>query len=106
MKLLTQLQKSNEKYAGLSSKQKNILKEYINNISNTAGLKTFLIAESKTLQTQIKKLLPKIDDKITSIKLNEVTNMLAKFEKARSVKEEHVLSLLLYHELIKELKNV
>lgn len=100
------IDKFNEKYAGLSVKQKNILKEYINNVSNTAGLKQFILTESKALQTQIKKYIPKVEDKITSIKLNEVTNMLGKLEKARSVKEEHVLSLLLYHELVKELKHV
>lgn len=100
------IDKFNEKYEGLSTKQKDILKEYINNISNTVGLKEFLLKESKSLQSQIKKLLPRVDDKITTIKLNEVINMLGTIEKARSVKEEHVLSLLLYHELVKELKNV
>jgi hypothetical protein len=100
------IDKFNEKYEGLSAKQKNILKEYINNISNTVGLKQFLMEESKSLQSQIKKLIPKIKDKITTIKLNEVVNMLGSVNKARTVKEEHVLSLLLYHELVKELKNV
>ena len=100
------IDKFNEKYAGLSIKQKNILKEYINNVSNTAGLKEFIATESKALQSQLKKLTPKVNDTVTTIKLNEVTSMLAKLEKARSVKEEHVLSLLLYHELVKELKNV
>ena len=51
-------------------------------------------------------MLPKVEDKITAIKLAEVSNLVNKFEKARSIKEEHVLSLLLYHELLKELKNV
>ena len=100
------IDKFNEKYADLSAKQKSILKEYINNVSNTAGLKEFVVTESKLLQGQIKKLQKGIDDKVTAIKLNEVVSMLDKFEKAKSVKEEHVLSLLLYHELIKELKNV
>lgn len=100
------IDKFNEKYAGLSTKQKNILKEYINNVSDTTKLKSFVVEESKLLQTRIKKFMPKVQDKITSIKLNEVTNMLAKLEKSKSVKEKHVLSLLLYHELLKELKNV
>jgi hypothetical protein len=98
------IDKFNEKYAGLSTKQKNILKEYINNVSNTTSLKAFVEAESRALQSQIKKFIPKVEDRVTSIKLSEVTNMLAKLEKAKSVKEEHVLSLLLYHELAKELK--
>jgi hypothetical protein len=100
------IDKFNEKYASLSSKQKNILKEYINNVSNTVGLKEFLLKESRLLSTHLKKASSKVKDQVTIIKLNEVSNMLGKFEKIRSVKEEHVLSLLLYHELLKELKNV
>lgn len=99
------IDKFNEKYDNLSAKQKNILKEYINNVSNTVGLKNFVIKESKDIKTSIKKLSKNVDDKITTIKLNEVCNMLDKLEKMKSVKEDHVLSLLLYHELVKELKN-
>jgi hypothetical protein len=100
------IDKFNEKYAGLSAKQKAILKEYINNVSNTAGLKQFVVTEGKAISNTIKKMLPKVQDTITTIKLTEVCNLVNKFEKARSIKEEHVLSLLLYHELLKELKNV
>lgn len=100
------IDKFNDKYAGLSAKQKGILKEYINNVSNTESLKDFVIKEGKVIQNSIKKTLPKVEDKVTVIKLKEVSNMLNKFEKVRSIKEEHVLSLLLYHELLKELKNV
>jgi hypothetical protein len=100
------IDKFNEKYADLSIKQKNILKEYINNISNTTALRDFILLESKSLNISIKKVLPKVQDKITTIKLNEVCNMLTKLEKIKTIKEEHVLSLLLYHELLKELKNV
>ncbi len=99
------LDKFNEKYIGLSTKQKSILKEYINNISNTTALNKFIVAESETIRKQLIKQSTKIADKITAIKLNEVCNMLAKFKKHKAVKEEHVLSLLLYHELLKELKN-
>jgi len=100
------IDKFNEKYANLSAKQRSILKEYINNISNTVSLKEFATNEAKQLQTQLKKQLPKVVDKITKIKLNEVVNMLDSFPKMRTIKEEHILSLLLYYELIKELKNV
>ena len=66
------IDKFNEKYVDLSIKQKSILKEYINNISNTTALKDFVLLEGKLLNTAIKKTLPKIKDKITTIKLNEV----------------------------------
>jgi len=100
------IDKFNEKYANLSAKQRGILKEYINNISNTTTLKEFALKEARIIQSLLKKQLPNITDKVTSIKLNEVSNMLNSFPKLRSIKEEHILSLLLYYELLKELKNV
>ena len=100
------IDKFNEKYANLSDKQRSILKEYINNVSNTVSLKNYVIKEATELQTAIKKHTTKITDKVTKIKLNEVVNLLGSFEKKKTIKEDHVLSLLLYHELLKELKNV
>ena len=100
------IDKFNTKYAGLSAKQRGILKEYINNVSNTVNLKEFVLKEATSLQTSIKRYTTKITDKVTKIKLNEVHNMLSSFSKVKNIKEDHVLSLLLYHELLKELKNV
>lgn len=100
------IDKFNTKYAGLSTKQRGILKEYINNVSNTVTLREFVLTEAKALQAGLKKYTTKITDKVTKIKLNEVNNMLSSFSKVKNIKEDHVLSLLLYHELLKELKNV
>ncbi len=100
------IDKFNEKYANLSAKQRSILKEYINNVSNTTSLKEFAVKESTTLHKALKAYVPRVKDKVTKIKLNEVTNMLSGFPKLRTIKEDHILSLLLYHELLKELKNV
>lgn len=95
----------NNKYTNLLSKQKNILKEYINNISNTTALKDFVIAEGKNIAKYIQKALPQVEDQVTAIKLKEVSNIANNFEKVKTIKEHHVLSLLLYYELLKELKN-
>lgn len=99
------LDKFNEKYAGLSARQRNVLKEYINNVSNTTTLKAFAVEEAKWVKSKIAAFIPKVGDQVTSIKLNEVCNLLDRYNDIRKLKEEHVLSLLLYHELLKELKN-
>lgn len=99
------LDKFNEKYSGLTVKQKTILKEYINNISNNTNLRDYLIKESKQITSQLNKKIGTVKDQVTKIKLTEVANLLNKYEKIRSVKEENVLALLMYHELLKELKN-
>lgn len=98
--------KFNDKYKNLSEKQKGILKEYINNVSNTTTLKSFVITEAHTIKTDLAKQANKVKDKVVKIKLNEVVSMLDKYSKLKTVNENHVLSLLLYCELQKELKNV
>jgi hypothetical protein len=97
------LEKFNTKYNDLTSPQKNILKEFINNISNTTGLRDFVITESDSLQRSLTKKYALINDQVTSIKLKEVIGLLDKNKKINRVNENHVHSLLLYHELLKEI---
>ncbi len=97
--------KFNEKYKNLSDKQKNVLKEYINNVSNTATLKTFVVEEAGNLKKTLSKQATEVKDQVIRIKLKEVVSLLGKYEKMKVVNENHVLSLLLYYELHKELKN-
>jgi len=97
--------KFNEKYKNLSDKQKNVLKEYINNVSNTTTLKTFVVEEASTLKKALTKQAQQINDQVVKIKLKEVVNLLGKYDKLRTVNENNILSLLLYYELHKELKN-
>tara|TARA_R110000824_G_scaffold33884_7_gene108293 strand:+ start:226 stop:1056 length:831 start_codon:yes stop_codon:yes gene_type:complete len=97
------LEKFNTKYAGFSDGQQNVLREYINNISNTTTLRDFIIKESLRLQSSLSKKLSKVKDQVIAIKLTEVLSLLDKNKKIKRVKEEHVHSILLYHELLKEL---
>lgn len=95
----------NNKYSTLSVKQKAILKEYINNISNTTTLKEFVKNEAQKIKNTLQKETKGVKDPVIVIKLKEVTNMLNKFDTLKKVKDNDVLSLLLYHNLLKELKN-
>ena len=99
------IDKFNDKYSSLSAKQRNILKEYINNVSNNETLKNFIIKEALQIRLQLESLLRKVTDKITKIKLAEAINLTRKYEKLKNINENNVLSLMLYHELIKELKD-
>lgn len=97
------LEKFNDKYSVLSTGQQKVLKEYINNISNTSELRVFIINESKSLKQTLTKKVKKVTDKVTAIKLNEVAHLLDRTQTIKRAKEEHVHALLLYHELLKEL---
>ena len=98
--------KFNSKYKSLNTAQKKLLKEYINNISNTNSLKEFIGNEGKKVKKILAKYLPKVGDKITKIKLNEAINQLDSLTKGRFIKDKQVISLMRYYELIKEIRSV
>ena len=98
--------KFNKKYKSLDESQKKLLKNYINNISNTNSLREYVDKEVTRIKSVLKKELPRVDDKITSIKLTEAINQIENLTKGKIVNEKQVLSLMRYYELIKEIKNV
>ena len=100
------LEKFNNKYNNLSATQKSVLKEYINNISNTVKLREFVNDSTTAIKAQIAQLSKSVVDKTIQIKLNEVANLLKPLEKNQSVKDDNIISLLQFHQLIEELKSV
>ena len=100
------LEKFNSKYATLSDKQKGVLKEFINNISNTTKLREFVNSNFKSITEEITALIPTVLDKTTQIKLAEVITLLHPLDKTQNVKDENIISLLQYHQLIDEIKSV
>jgi hypothetical protein len=100
------LEKFNEKYNELSPSQKTILKEYINNISNTTKLREFVNNNTLKLVEELTKLIPTVTDKTIQIKLAEVITFLKPIEKNQNVKDDNIISLLQYHQLVNEIKSV
>ena len=100
------LEKFNSKYATLSDRQKLTLKEFINNITNTTKLREFVNNNFKAITEEISTLIPEVADKTTQIKLAEVVNLLQPLDKTQNVKDENIISLLQYYQLIDELKSV
>lgn len=98
--------KFNEKYSGLNEGQKSLLRQYINTVSDGAELKEFISLEVSKLQKELKSLNSKVSDKVVKIKLSEVSSLLNEITASKSIKDNHVLSLLRYHELVKELKKI
>ena len=96
----------NEKYKGLDDKQKVLIREYINNVSNTNSLREYINAEVPFVRAQIMELKSKVDNDVIKIKLDETLNQLDKITKGTLVKENQIMAMLLSYELIKELKNL
>jgi hypothetical protein len=100
------LDKFNKKYDNLNENQKAILKEYINSVDNVAKLRDFYNETAKNLKREVTILNRKISDPIIKIKLNEVVNLLKPISKTNNVRNEDVVNLLQYCELINELKSI
>lgn len=94
----------NKKYSNLTAQQKTLLREYINNIANSDTMKTVLVANAEQVRKNITKLLPKVEDRVTAIKLKEIHKLTKKYDDVKVVNENHVLAMLMYMELVKELK--
>ena len=104
----TLLEKFNQKYTKLSAAQKNLLREYINNISNTNSLKDTLKEIVKGLKQDLKKHSKNLKDEVVKIKMTEAIKSINKLcginDKSDVVKDEYVVQTMRYLELLKELK--
>ena len=104
----TLLEKFNQKYTKLSAAQKNLLREYINNVSNTNSLKDTLKEIISGLKKDLKTHSKNLKDKVVKIKMQEAINSIDKMcgldSKSNIVKDSHVTQTMRYLELLKELK--
>jgi CII-binding regulator of phage lambda lysogenization HflD len=96
----------NKKYTNLNDDQKDILREYINNVNNTSKFGEYYDSKLKVVVTELHKLYSEVNDKITKIKLKETINVMKQQKIGKKVTDEQVSALMMSYELIKEIKNV
>ena len=102
----TLVEKFNKKYSNLTEKQKTLIKEYINNISNTNKLREYVDSEVEVVKDTLKTQIKKVNDKVTQIKLTEVVNQIDGLKKGKVVSDKQVVSMMRYYQLIGEIDNV
>ena len=98
------LEKFNSKYENLSIEQKQVLKEFINSVDSTPGLRDFYNNKINELKTTLNKEAKTIKDKATQIKITEVAKYLVELDKTAKVNNDNLVDLLQYFELVKEIK--
>jgi hypothetical protein len=96
----------NKKYSNLNDCQKNLLREYINNVTNTTKFGEYYSNQLKTIVTELHSIYKTMEDKVTKIKLRETINVLKTQKIGKKVTDEQVSSLMMAYELVKEIKNV
>ena len=100
------IEKFNDKYSNLSADQKDLLKEYINNISDTKQLRIYLNTKLIEVKQELTELKAQTNDKVLQIKLNEVLNFVKPLAANDPIKDENLIGLMQYYQLINELKAV
>jgi len=100
------LENFNKKHRKLNESQKTLLKNYINNVSNTSKFKEYYTQQLKEVITQLVAQHKEIKDKVTKIKLKETINVLKKTKIGRVVSDNQVSAMMIAYELISEIKNV
>jgi|TARA_R110000823_G_scaffold96043_3_gene209319 hypothetical protein len=100
------LEKFNDKYKGLEDNQKTLLREYVNSVTNSPSLKSYINQEINEVKKSIIVLAQKVEDKAVAIKLIETQDLLKPLCKEISVSDNNVFNLLNYYELINELKGI
>lgn len=98
------LEKFNTKYADFTTDQKRILKEFIESADSTPKLRDFYNEQNKILREILKNEIGNTKDKTTQIKLFEVRKLLSDLNKNDKVNSDHLVDLLQYYELVKEIK--
>ena len=100
------LEKFNDKYSELQDNQKTLLKEYVNSVTNSPALKSYVNQEIKEVKDLLTKYSKKVEDKAVAVKLTETKEMIKPLCKKSSVNDDNVINLLNYYELLNELKTI
>ena len=100
------LESFNEKYSNFSDKQKNLLREYINNGTNIEKFGSYVSTEATNLIQHIKNNVNKITDDVTKIKINEVVHQLQKIQQKNQVKDNYITALLIAYQISHELNSL
>jgi len=98
------LEKFNDKYDILSDDQKQVLKEYINSVDSAPDLRNFYNIKITELKSTLSKINKLVKDKVTQIKITEVSKFLTELKKTDKVGDNNLVDLLRFYELVNEIK--
>ena len=100
------IDKFNQKYSGLNESQNQLLNKYITHVNDTTALREYVQQIIPTIKQDLAKQAKLITDPATKIKVAKLSEMLCNVETMKTIKESHILSLLRYFDLVRELKEI
>ena len=108
LKLLTfkiLLEKFNDKYKNLLPEQKYILKEFITSVDSNKRLAKLVNLQVENVRNLLDQLVLEVKDDVVKIKLHEVIKNIKPLKNTQKVTDVHLINLMQYYELIKELRS-
>ena len=96
----------NKKYSNLDDSQKDLLREFINNVTNTSTFPKFIEEQTKKALSNLISESKGISDKVTKIKIAEMIKLFKSDKFLKENQDKQVSVLMLTYELLKEIKNV
>jgi len=109
LKLLTfkfLLEKFNDKYKNLLPEQKNILRQFITSVNSSQKLRSMVNEELTKIKDLVKNLTGKVKDDVVKIKLVEVSKNILPLTNKDKVSDSHLVNLMMYYDLVNELKTL
>ena len=102
------LEKFNEEFKNFLPDQKRILRKLLESADSYIELKEIVNKEYKKVGVRLKGLLEsnKIDDKVLTIKLEEVKKQIKPLTERDKVEDSHLVNLMQYYELLNEIDNL
>lgn len=97
------LEKFNEKYDHLTTKQKEVLREVITSVDNTDKLKEYYNTRITEVANLLAQKTSQTEDQVLKIKITEVLKYVKPLEKTEKVTNDAIINLLQYYELVNEL---
>lgn len=101
------VERFNNRFSSLSDNQKDLLSEYIKNVSDNKRLVMYVRENLKVLKEDINNIQNRFDQEDANYyKLNEVSNILDDMVKLERINNNHIASLLYIYELVNVIKGI
>ena len=100
------LEKFNKNYSNLLPEQKLLLKEFITSSNSTTKLRKIVNTQITNIKEEISALSSKVKDDVVKIKLQEVLKNIKLIPNSQKIKDSNLVDLMLYYDLVKELKSL
>lgn len=94
----------NSKYSHLNSRQKNLLREFINSVSNSDAFANYVRSEIDPLKTELMEGAKKETNPVLKIKLAEVVTQLENIKTRAKIRDNELTAMMVAFQIADELK--